>query len=404
MSSITRRLYWTKPYDTQFTAKALKIQAEFVALDQTHFYPASGGQVSDLGFLKSIDTGHEMPILGVEKDDDEVIWHKVSPNDLKHLKIGSEVEGVVDWDRRYQLMRSHTSQHVLSAAIVQTAGIQTRQAIIDIAETKLVLEENISDEELIQALVLSNKICTSSYPVYSKVLTPDEAKSQLETLRNSQIPPGEKIRVVEIANHDKMCCGGTHVQDTIEIGPIHLLERKSKAIVYVVGQKSLEKAVDDNLDFLALSNRLNVPSNKVVTTVQARLDAFQLLQEQRNEAIKALLICKESDEGIEIGEISFRQLDLTFSDRKIALRELGRPQENQIISVLVENGTFLILSNSKYAAKDLIAEFCKRTESKGGGGIKQAQCSAKIPNPHQILEEILREYESQQKINESSDI
>lgn len=394
MSSITHRLYWNKPYDTRFTAKVLNIRADFVALDQTHFYPAGGGQENDLGFLKNIETEHEVPILGVEKDDNEVIWHKVSPNDLKHLKIGFEVEGVVDWDHRYQLMRSHTSQHVLSAAIVQAAGIQTRQAIIDINETKLVLEEKISDEELIQALILSNKICVSSHPVSSKIITPDEAKAQLGTLRNSQIPPGEKIRVVEIANHDKMCCGGTHVRDTIEIGPMHLLERKLKIIVYVVGQKSLEKAVGDNLDFLDLSSRLNVPPNRVVTTVQARLDAFQLLQEQRNEAIKALLSCKASEEGIGIGEISFRQIDLTFSDRKIALRELGRPQENQIISVLVENGTFLILSNSKYTAKDLVAEFCKRTDSRGGGGAKQAQCSTKIPNPHQILEKILREYES----------
>ncbi|MHA2272231.1 MAG: alanine--tRNA ligase-related protein [Candidatus Hodarchaeales archaeon] len=394
MSSITHRLYWNKPYDTRFTAKVLNIRADFVALDQTHFYPAGGGQENDLGFLKNIETEHEIPILGVEKDDSEVIWHKVSLDDLKHLKVGSEVEGVIDWDRRYQLMRSHTSQHVLSAAIAQIAGIQTQQAIIDIDETKLVLEEKISDEKLVQALILSNKICTSSRPVSSKILTPNEAKAQLGNLRNSQIPPGEKIRVVEIANHDKMCCGGTHVRDTIEIGPMHLLERKSKVIVYVVGQKSLEQAVDDSLDFLALSNRLNVPTTRVVATVQTRLDTFQLLQEQRNEAIKALLSCKASEEGIEIGEISFRQIDLTFSDRKIALRELGRPQENQIISVLVENGTFLILSNSKYTAKDLIAEFCKRTDSRGGGGAKQAQCSTKIPNPHQILEEILREYES----------
>lgn len=394
MSSITRRLYWNKPYDIQFTAKVLDIQEESIVLDQTHFFPASGGQASDLGFLKNIETGHEVPILGVEKDDREIIWHEVSPNDLKHLKIGFKVEGVVDWDRRYQLMRSHTSQHVLSAAIVQAAGIQTRQAIIDIDETKLVLEEKISDEELVEALILSNKICISSHPVSSRILAPDEAKAQLGTLRNSQIPPGEKIRVVEIADHDKMCCGGTHVRDTIEIGPIHLLERKSKAIVYVVGQKSLEKAVHDNLDFLALSSRLNVPPNRVVATVQARLDTFQLLQEQRNEAIKTLLSCKASEEGTPIGEISFRQIDLTFSDRKIALRELGKPQENQIISVFVENGTFLILSNSKYAAKDLIAEFCKRTDSKGGGGAKQAQCSTKILNPHHILEEILREYES----------
>jgi Ser-tRNA(Ala) deacylase AlaX len=393
MTSSTRRLYWNKPYETHFTAKIVKISSDAVALDQTLFYPAGGGQASDLGTLRPLGTNDQIPVIAVEKDSAELIWHRMSKNDLKQLKIDAEVEGIIAWDRRYQLMRSHTSQHILSAAILQIAGIQTRQAIIETTGIKLILEEKVSNEDLAQALTLSNEIATSSHPVISKILTSKEAKGQLKTMRKQQIPPSEEIRIIEILDHDKMACGGTHVRDTIEIGLLHLLERKPKILTYVIGRQALEKGVQDSLSYLELGNRLNVPTDRIVETVQMRLATLQLLQEQRNEAIKAFLSCKTTEDGAHIGEIIHRSLNLVFSDRKIALRELGKPPAGEVISVLIEKGTLLILSNCKYTAKDLMAEFCKRTGGKGGGSKGQAQCSVQVPNPHRILEAILREYE-----------
>ncbi|MFX0113732.1 MAG: alanine--tRNA ligase-related protein [Candidatus Hodarchaeota archaeon] len=394
MTSFARRLYWSKPYKTHFTAKVKGISSDAVALDQTLFYPASGGQASDLGFLRLSGTKAHISVIAVEKDETGVIWHRMSKNDLTQFKIGVEIEGTIDWDRRYQLMRSHTSQHILSAAILQIAGIQTRQAIIETTGIKLVLEEAISDEDLVQALVLSNEIATSAHPIVSKILTSKDAKTQLETLRKQQIPPGEEIRIIEILGHDKMACGGTHVRETTEVGPMYLLERRPQVLTYVVGRQALEKAAQNNLSYLELGNRLNVTTSRIVETIQMRLDTLQLRQEQRNEAIKAFLSCKTAEKGVHIGEIVHQPLNLTFSDRKIALRELGKPHAGEVVSVLIEKGIFLIFSNSKYPAKDLMAEFCKRTGGKGGGSNSQAQCSVQITNPHQVLEEILREYES----------
>ncbi|MFQ5979651.1 MAG: alanyl-tRNA editing protein [Candidatus Heimdallarchaeota archaeon] len=393
MPSITHRLYWKQPYETKFAASVVNIESEAVVLDQTLFYPAGGGQASDLGFLNIHDEKEKIPVIGVEKDSNEVIWHKVSGNDVKRFRISDKVEGVIDWNRRYQLMRSHTSQHVLSAAILQIAGIQTRQAMIDFDGTKLVLEGKISEKDLIQALILSNEICTSSHPILSNILSPTEAKAQSLTLRNHQIPESKEIRIIEIENHDKMACGGTHVQDTLEIGPIFLLDRKPKIMTYAVGRESLQALTQGNLDLLAIARKLNVSPQKAVETVRNRLESHQRLQDQRNEAINAYLFCQSSFDGVRIGEIFHKKIDLAFSDRKTALQELGKPKDSQIISVIVENGVFLIFSNSKYAANELMAEFCSQTGSRGGGSAKQAQCLAEVADPHHVLVKILEELE-----------
>ena len=390
----TTRLFWKTPYKAQFSAMIVDVGSDCIALDQTLFYPVGGGQASDLGFLNVLDSDSKIMVTGVEKDDNEIIWHKIPENDLQGLSIGEKVVGIIDWDRRYHLMRSHSSQHVLSAVIFSIANIQTRQAMIDMSDVKIILEDAISDKDLIQALISSNEICISSHPVLSKIITSNEAKTQLSSMRRQQIPPGEEIRVVEIPNYDKMCCSGTHTRDTIEIGTIHLTDRKPKILTYVVGRQSLERMVHTNLDVLYLARILNVRPQKIVETTKARLTIQQLLQEQRNEAISAYLSYRVGEEGLRIGEITHRKIDLRFSDRKIALRELGTPEANQVVSVLIENGIFLILSNSKYAAKDLMTEFCQRTGSKGGGSARQAQCSVQVPRPHSVLEEILREYES----------
>lgn len=393
MPSLTHRLYWKQPYETQFVASVVNIGSEAVALDQTLFYPAGGGQSSDLGFLIIHNEKTKIPVVGVEKDANAVIWHKVSKGDVKRFRISDEVDGVIDWNRRYQLMRSHTSQHVFSAAILQIAGIHTRQAIIDFDGTKLVLEGKISDKDLNKALILSNEICTSSHPILSNIISPTEAKAQSMTLRNHQIPDSKEIRIIKIENHDKMACGGTHVQDTLEIGPIFLLDRKPKILAYAIGHRSLETLTQGNLDLLAIASKLNVPLQKVLETVHNSLASLQRLQDQRNEAIKAYLTCQSDIDGVQLGGIFHKKVDLAFSDRKTALQELGKPKDSQIISVIVENEVFLIFSNSKYAANDLMSEFCSQTGSRGGGSARQAQCLAKVANPHHILLKILEDLE-----------
>ena len=212
---MTDRLYYTDAYAQAFRATVVERNADGtrVYLDQTAFYPTSGGQLNDLGTLNSVD------VIDVIDEGTRVAHLLAAPLPTD----ASTVEGAVNWSRRYDFMQQHTGQHLLSALFEDRYGwptvsvhFGTESATLDITApdwdaAKLEEAEHIANE-----LVVENR----------EILVTFEDAESAKGLRKASGREGT-LRVVEIANLDRSACGGTHVRRTGEIGAI-LLRRAER--------------------------------------------------------------------------------------------------------------------------------------------------------------------------------
>ena len=103
---MTERLYWDQPYDTKFDAEIIGIEQDGIILDKTLFYPEGGNQASDRGVI--ISQGNTLKVDHVLKKDESIIHH-ISESFGEKLKIGDKIEGEIDWEYRYGIMRAHSS-------------------------------------------------------------------------------------------------------------------------------------------------------------------------------------------------------------------------------------------------------------------------------------------------------
>ena len=210
-----------------------------VCLDRTVFYPTGGGQPHDTGLL-SWDGG-EARVTGVRKEGDEV-WHTLE-GELP--PVGAAVHGVIDWDRRHQLMRTHTALHVLCGVIWNEWGVPVTGGNMEPLAARMDFELDPTPEgfgarveELVAAEIAADRpIEVSFVPRSAAVL--DEA---LIRTKVSLVPESvAEIRVVDIVGLDKQADGGTHVRSTGEVGRVRVVKTESKG----KGNKRVRIAVED---------------------------------------------------------------------------------------------------------------------------------------------------------------
>jgi alanyl-tRNA synthetase len=220
---MTERLYYDDPYLTRFDARVLdSLEWEgqpAVVLDRTAFYPTGGGQPSDTGTLwegGSADARDAVSVLEVvERPEDGEVIHVLSrPLDAQ------EVEGEIDWERRFDLMQQHTGQHILSAVALEVLGANTVSfhlsddyATIDLDRAPLTDEDLADVEDQANAAVFEGRQAVARF-------VPDEEVPSL-LLRKALVHEGP-VRVVEIPELDCSACGGTHVRRTGEVGLIKI--------------------------------------------------------------------------------------------------------------------------------------------------------------------------------------
>ncbi len=218
----TKALYLDDSYLRTFDAVVVDVDESGVYLDRTAFYPRSGGQPSDTGILRRGDI--EFRVDGVELSD-KGICHRA-----RGLAPGEEVTGVIDWDRRYKLMRSHTACHILSAVIFKETGAKITGNQIDLDRSRVDFSLDAFDRSMIDAYVKkANLLIKEMRPVMVKIISRDEAMRMPDLIRLAMnVPEREYLRVVEIEGIDAQACGGTHVKNTGEIGEIRVVKAENK--------------------------------------------------------------------------------------------------------------------------------------------------------------------------------
>ncbi len=224
----TELLYHTDSYVRTFTAKVLAVQEQSIALHQTAFYPGGGGQMADRGTLRW--EGQECALQESRKDDEHV-WH-VLDGSVSLPPVGATVEGVLDWDFRYRMMRTHTALHILCGLIFRDYGAQVTggQMYPDRARMDFALEQ--FDQGTIRTIEESaNEIIKQDLPVRVAFLPREEAFQIPDLIRTkiNLLPPHiPVVRIVEIVGLDLQADGGTHVKSTAEVKGIKVLKTENK--------------------------------------------------------------------------------------------------------------------------------------------------------------------------------
>ena len=264
---MTARLYYHDSSLLEFSATIAAVETRadrtFVTLDQSAFYPTSGGQNFDTGVLESSATSERLPVVDVREDEQTGdVWHLLERS-AGWLQPGASVLGRVAADRRRDHRQQHSGQHVLSAALERLFGFATvsfhmgdDSCTIDLATEKLSPQQTESAEHL------ANEVIAEDRPVEIRFATPDEARS----MGVRKIPPTvrEKLRLIDIRDFDLNACGGTHVQSTGQIGAI-LLRKTEKVkqgvrLEFVCGLRAVNIS---RRDFQALSDAAAVFSTQI---------------------------------------------------------------------------------------------------------------------------------------------
>jgi Ser-tRNA(Ala) deacylase AlaX len=219
---LTKKLFWDDPYVKEFTATVISSEGNGIVLDQTCFNPKGGGLVSDLGTVDGL------ALAEVMKVGDEILHtFPAAPG----LAAGQTVRGVLDWERRYKIMKMHTATHILSNVVNrETGALITGNAVApDESRVDFSLEE--FDKGKMEGYISSvNEVIGRDLPVRTYFLKREEALSMPGMVKLAQAAPPEvaELRVVEIGDFDRQADGGVHVARTSEIGRVRFLRADNK--------------------------------------------------------------------------------------------------------------------------------------------------------------------------------
>jgi len=169
---MTEKLYWNDAYAKEFSAKITKINGNEVVLDKTLFYPTGGGQPNDTG--KIICNGSEYRVVDVKSNDDEII-HVLDKNLDAH--VGDTVNGVIDWDRRYKLMRLHSAIHLIDGILenkYKSSMITGGQIYEDRARIDIDMQE-LNKEKAEELISEANKVAKEGHEIQARFIPRDEA-------------------------------------------------------------------------------------------------------------------------------------------------------------------------------------------------------------------------------------
>lgn len=233
---MTELLYLRDANLTHFSARVTDVRDGAIALDRTAFYPTGGGQPHDTGVLAGL------PVTDVRKEGGDV-WHSVSGDELP--ATGSEVQGVVDWERRHQLMRTHTALHVLCGVIWNEWKVPVTGGNMEPLAARMDFEFDPLPEGFgprIEELV--NEALARDHAIEVQFLPRDTAVQDADLIRTkvNMIPESvTEIRVVDIVGLDKQADGGTHVRSTSEVGRIRVVKLENKG----KGNKRVRLVVED---------------------------------------------------------------------------------------------------------------------------------------------------------------
>lgn len=253
------RLYYSDSFLKTFTGTVTEVRELArgvgesmwqVSLDRTAFYPTSGGQPFDTGVLNASSRDGsvlEVPVESVEEDDEGMVWHFVR----KPLAAGANVEGHIDWERRFDHMQQHTGQHLLSSIFLRELEAPTVSFHLGQDASTIDLSCGpLAQDRLEHVERIANEMIGEDHPVTTRDVPRAEAEAMLAAGELRKLPDRQgTIRLIEIADCDRNPCGGTHLRSTGQIGGllVRSVEKVSRGVrvEFVCGLRAVRAARAD---------------------------------------------------------------------------------------------------------------------------------------------------------------
>jgi alanyl-tRNA synthetase len=383
---MTERLYYTDAYLTEFDATVLEHAdgGRRTYLDRTAFYPTSGGQPFDQGWLG------EAEVLDVVDEGERIAHLLASP------MTGARVRGRIDWIRRFDHMQQHTGQHLLSAVIAELFGYQTVSvhfgrdtATLDLDTGALSHEQIVAAETRANQLVVENRAVEVSF-----------ADASAAGALRKPTDRGGTLRIVSIDGLDRSACGGTHVRATGEIGCILIrkVERVKQQVrlEFLCGSRAVRRARTD-LDLLAkISGLYSAAAEEVPALVETqRADlkhavAAQRELEQELSLSHARELYRATDSRPDGLRVTVIREEAGATDRlRLLGQAFGGLTRALLVGVIEDPPTILLASSddSGIDAGRMLRGELARVGGRGGGSARLAQGSV---NDRPGLETVLR--------------
>lgn len=376
---MTVKLYLEDQYRQNFTSKVIE-RTEFdgkpaVVLEETLFYPTSGGQPYDAGTLNDI------PVVDVFEDESRRIVHL-----LQQPVAGPKVEGRIDWRRRFDHMQQHTGQHLLSQAFIKVCNAETlsfhlgdESATLDVNQTALGSETIAAVEDLANRIVYENR----------QVGFHIVPKSELDRYPVRKPPAVEEdIRIVEIKGFDYSPCGGTHCSRTGEIGIIKIRRHENykggSRIHFLCGFRALKDYQNKSSILKQIGDSMSSGESDIPQNIQKIQEELKRLRWEHNHLNKRLLICESRELVSECRKLeSINVVEKIFEDRNPQeLKILGQsvleslPKTVVLFGCKAEGKASLLFQRSEELDLDmgkLMQAACAVINGRGGGRPHQAQ-------------------------------
>ena len=298
-----------EPYTRAFTTTITDVSGSDVVLETTYFYPEGGGQPADVGTIGGVD------VVDVQYRDDHVV-HELAEN--PPFEAGDSVDASVDDAFRTYLMRAHTASHVLYGAgrrLLDDLGyggfdIGADPENVDNggheAKVRVDFETSteITDEILLEFERLTNRAVWDSRPVSWEQLPREEALSREDIAFNTKTEEGiqgDTVRIVTVDGWDVAACGGTHVENTREIGPVTVLDRSNPGegltrVEFTVGPRAIDRRVREKERAMSAARTLE-------TRIEELPEAIERVRSERAELREELEALREDIVDAHLAEL-----------------------------------------------------------------------------------------------------
>lgn len=392
---MTDRLYYRDSFLYDFDAEVRELiegARPALFLDRTAFYPTSGGQVFDTGVISTESETLKVTEVA-DAEDGRVIHYLEAPP--KDIKPGTKIRGQVDRARRRDHMQQHTGQHVLSAAFVRLFNMPTVSFHMGDDYCSIDLDTpTLSKTQIEEAERAANEIILENRRVDIRFVTREEA----EKLGLRKLPPAERdeLRLIEVPDFDLCACGGTHVNQTGQIGCVLLRKaekvRQGWRVEFIAGQRAVATA---RRDFTALTEAAGLFSAHIYDVPQqARkaLDEIRALRKQSEQSQEELAGAEAAAILAETPEKNGCKLVIrTFADRemnaiKLLAQKLTRRAPNAVVLLgAMSPQPSVVFAQSACQSTDMgkiMKEVLAQIGGRGGGSKDMAQGG--VPNPESV--------------------
>lgn len=388
---MTERLYYHDSFLYNFDAEVrsvLESPRPALILDRTAFYPTSGGQIHDTGWIASAtDAAAKLRITEVADTEDGYVVHYLEAP-LKNVQPGSRIRGEINSTRRRDHMQQHSAQHVLSAAFVRLFNMPTLSFHMGDDYCSIDLDTpSLSPDQIEAAERLANEIVLENRGVDIRFTSREEAAA----LGLRKLPPAERdqLRLIDIRDFDLTACGGTHVAHTGEIGGI-LVRKSEKArqgyrVEFVAGQRAVTTARRDFSTLTETAGLFSASIYEVPHHVRKALDELKSLRKLGEQALEDLAATQAAALLSEVPERNGHRLVVrTFSNRDLSfLKLLAQKLTRQSAAVALLATTspqpalvFAQTAGQPYDMAALLKETLNNIGGRGGGSKDLAQGGA----------------------------